>query len=790
MNGNTNMSLEKPTTILEKEKEGVVKSPDFYFDSHYADYLAHDPRNGLHLNHASLTRPCEASERAALETFEKKLSEEEKRSIFEEARKKAAHLIGIDERGVAFGRNTTEAISFCFWLAGLQEGDGVLLTDAENRSIKRTIETHMDHSNPEHTDPWSTYPTYYARRGQKYESPAPYQTGVHTVTIEAIHADDEEIYEEIRAAITPETKCVVISHVLRDTGRELPVAYICRYIREQKKKISPADPEIFIVVDGAQALGNLDEILFEEIGCDAYVATPHKTMASTPLGLLYFDRENPRIQENLLRFNTLSPREQIILRGAFHPALQIEPNVDDEIEPADVAGFLAAIEFLEKRGYRDGNFHALNEHREKLKTLFMEKLRETVIFELGLAMYEVGENTNFIAGFSVVDIDNRELAKRLAQKGIFVSYIDRTKLQDEEDAYSGDGIVRVSFSITNTPKEINTLFPAFKETLNELKQEKIHAFQEVEDAVLLKPEARSGFMGWISKQARSGIGQISLAATSLTLLFGSIKALDDSRWSRMRLDPTFLAAEDDEAEVKTKIIAEYERRLKTLPQEDIQGWFGLSYANWKPIEEGLLAKHTFLANLKNHRVIADLFEDTESLTAWNIRNARYTLAEREAIKKAYQATHDPNIASVVAEIEGEERRGIPAVIDVDEWFIGHMQEKIDKCLDTLQYYAKLEAKFDRSDTSVARWRIIENEGMEELELKKYQLLHAIYDPQQIETILNDGTLFLLPTFVYTPEERRQILQAHRSHGALGPVVSAMLQREVRLRERESRIKKP
>jgi len=61
---------------------------------------------------------------------------------------------------------------------------------------------------------------------------------------------------------------------------------ICKAARKIKAEKNPNDPNLFILVDGAQALGNLPKINFEELGCNAYVGTPHKTMKSEVLVFL------------------------------------------------------------------------------------------------------------------------------------------------------------------------------------------------------------------------------------------------------------------------------------------------------------------------------------------------------------------------------------------------------------------------------------------------------------------------------------------------------------------------
>lgn len=766
---------------------------DFYFDTEtYERYLT-GKMKGLHLNHASLTRPCLPAEREASRVMEQGADAAEKEKIFSQARAQAAELVGVDERGVAFGRNGTEALSYCFCLAGLKEEDRVLLTDAENHSVGRAFEVHMDHGNPEGEDKWSAYPTSYRMRGRGYDGVSPELTGVQTATIEVVRADDEEIFSNIEDALKKNTKCFVISHVIRDTGRELKIKEICDFVRAKKAEKNPEDPEIFIVVDGAQALGNLPKVDFGELGCDAYLATPHKTMSSTPLGVLYFDPENPLLKENLAKMNGLHYQdEQILLDGAFHPQLGIEPNVDDEIEAADVAGFNAAIDFLKKMGLQEGDFSEINERRQELKEHFMTKLHE-VVFELSMGVpYEIDQNTDFISGFSIPGIDNRELAKRLGDKGVFLSYIDRTKLQDDmEETTSGNGIVRVSFGATNYETEIDDFMPAFRDVLYDLRAEAVANFEDVADDALLR--GHSGFMGWIAKQAASPISKISLAAASVVLTLQMMRWDKAARWERIPVDETFVAAQAEEASIKAGIVTRNEDEWNNTSKEEKQKWSMWKFkyhTDWHFVEVGLRAKHTFLANLNDPEVIEKIFQEENDWgmsSEWHIVNARYTALEREAIRTAYRYTKDERIGKVVAEIEKAEARGVEPLDQTKAWFVADKQKEAEEHrARAARYRQRIKEDFSEDDTSVSKWRMWESSSMEELKMHRSLLLASVYDPQEVKKALAEGaTLHLLWTFDYDPMERRAIMEAHRMHGGLGPVVTAIMERDQRDKEKEA-----
>ena len=72
--------------------------------------------------------------------------------------------------------------------------------------------------------------------------------------------------ESYRAAITPRTRVISVSHVLASTGLTMPIADIARLARAEN---------ILCVVDGAQAVGQIS-VDVRALGCHAYATSGHK----------------------------------------------------------------------------------------------------------------------------------------------------------------------------------------------------------------------------------------------------------------------------------------------------------------------------------------------------------------------------------------------------------------------------------------------------------------------------------------------------------------------------------
>jgi selenocysteine lyase/cysteine desulfurase len=95
----------------------------------------------------------------------------------------------------------------------------------------------------------------------------------------------EAVIDMFQRAITPKTKVLMVSHITSSFGILLPAAELCALA---------ARHGILSVIDGAQAIGQIPVDL-QQLGCDAYVASPHKwLLAPKGTGFLYLRRDVPQ----------------------------------------------------------------------------------------------------------------------------------------------------------------------------------------------------------------------------------------------------------------------------------------------------------------------------------------------------------------------------------------------------------------------------------------------------------------------------------------------------------------
>ncbi len=97
----------------------------------------------------------------------------------------------------------------------------------------------------------------------------------------ALPGGPDAILKLFADAITPRTRVVMFSHVTSGLGVRMPARELCALARERGA---------LALVDGAQAVGQI-VVDVAEVGCDAYVASPHKWMlAPKGTGFLYLRR--------------------------------------------------------------------------------------------------------------------------------------------------------------------------------------------------------------------------------------------------------------------------------------------------------------------------------------------------------------------------------------------------------------------------------------------------------------------------------------------------------------------
>jgi isopenicillin-N epimerase len=170
------------------------------------------------------------------------------------ARTRAAKFLGCDPDEIAITQNATMGMNELGNGIDWQTGDEVLTTDQE------------------HGGAVSIFRLMAKRRGIVLKE---------LPLASAVSGGPEGIVAMFRAAVTAKTRALMVSQVTSQFGIRMPVTELIALAREHSA---------LSLIDGAQAVGQMP-VNVHELGCDAYVASPHKwLMAPKGTGLLFIRR--------------------------------------------------------------------------------------------------------------------------------------------------------------------------------------------------------------------------------------------------------------------------------------------------------------------------------------------------------------------------------------------------------------------------------------------------------------------------------------------------------------------
>lgn len=169
-------------------------------------------------------------------------------------KKKLATLAGCSHEELSLTRNATEALETVIMGLELKSGDEIIVTNQD-------------------------YPTVMAGLKQRER-----RDGVKIVQISIpVPAEDEaEVVKRYQDAITPNTRLIVVSHMVYMTGQILPVRAICDMAHEHN---------VEVLCDGAHTFAQL-EFNIPDLHCDYFGTSLHKWL-SAPFGcgMLYIKKE-------------------------------------------------------------------------------------------------------------------------------------------------------------------------------------------------------------------------------------------------------------------------------------------------------------------------------------------------------------------------------------------------------------------------------------------------------------------------------------------------------------------
>ena len=328
-------------------------------------------------------------------------------TMYENTRELVKNLINAKSTNqIAFTNNCTDSLNkivFGYFRHYLKKGNEVLLTKAEHAS---------------NILPWFELENEIGIKIKYIDL-----TNQHKVTI-----------DNLKKAITDNTKVISIAHVTNVVGDIRPIKEIIEYAHSKNIKV---------VIDGAQSVPHM-KIDVTEMDIDFLAFSAHKMCGPTGVGVLY-------VNEKLL--DDIKP---IIYGGGMNSSFEFDntreykkmPYVLEAGTPniADIIAFGSVINYLNKIG-----INKIEEQEKQLKKYALNKLKEVK----DIIIYNENSESSIIT-FNIKDIFAQDLAIYLNKYNICVrsgNHCDKI-LKDELGIKN---TCRMSLYFYNTKEEIDEL---------------------------------------------------------------------------------------------------------------------------------------------------------------------------------------------------------------------------------------------------------------------------------------------------------------------------------------------
>jgi len=340
---------------------------------------------------------------------------EEATDLYEQSRKKIANFINVRPEEIIFTRNTTESINLIAhsWArSNLKKDDVIAITEIEH------------HSN---IVPWQIL---CQEIGTRLE-----YVGID----ESGFLDVEYLIELISSR---KVKLVSISHMSNVLGTIVPIERIIKTAHQY---------DIPVIVDGAQSVPHMP-VDAKNLDCDFLVFSAHKMLGPTGVGVLYAKKE---LLEKMKPF--MGGGDMIKEVFKFHTNYNEVPYKFEAGTPniADVVGFGAAVDYLEKIGMENIRKHEIYLTEYALES--MQSLRYIIIYGPMDSKFRGG-----VISFNIADIHPHDLATIMNDHGIAIrsGHHCAQVLMQRLDVPATS---RASFYIYNTKEEIDKFVNAIKE---------------------------------------------------------------------------------------------------------------------------------------------------------------------------------------------------------------------------------------------------------------------------------------------------------------------------------------
>ena len=330
---------------------------------------------------------------------------------YDHARTLVANFINAKSNEIIFTYNTTDSINkivFGYFNYHLKENDEILITKAEHAS---------------NSLPW-------------FELASNKNIKINYIELNENH---EVTLENVKKAVTPNTKVISLAHVSNVIGDIRPVKEITKYAHQNN---------ILVVIDGAQSVPHMKTDV-KDLEVDFLAFSAHKMCGPTGVGILYGKEEllNEMYPVSFgggmnASFNSDQTREYDLVPRRFEAGT---PNIEGII----TFGYI--IEYINKIGIEN-----IHKYLKKLKKYAIEKLKEVD----DIIIYNEDNDSNLIT-FNKVGIFAQDLAIYLNKRNICIRAGNHCSKMLKE-VIDVKNTCRASLYFYNTKEDIDKLVSALK----------------------------------------------------------------------------------------------------------------------------------------------------------------------------------------------------------------------------------------------------------------------------------------------------------------------------------------
>lgn len=337
-------------------------------------------------------------------------------NLYEQTRKKVMEFISAKEKSeIVFTNGTTDSLNrivFGFFKNILKKDDEVLITLSEHAS---------------NILPWFVL--------QK-------ELGIKVKYIK-LNENNEVTLENVKQALTKNTKVISLAHITNVIGDVRPIKEISKLAHENN---------IYMVLDAAQSISHI-KVDVQDLDVDFMAFSAHKMYSTTGLGILYgkFD-----LLDKMTPLNYGGGMNAIFTKEGYYELREIPTRLEAGTQNIEaVLALGSVIDYLNSIGMDN-----IYKYEHELRNYLIKELSSLDFIEI----YNK-ENNSILVAFNIKGVFSQDTAVYLDKYNICVRAGNHcAKILN--NVFHINNTCRISLSFYNTKEEIDLLINVLKNSKN------------------------------------------------------------------------------------------------------------------------------------------------------------------------------------------------------------------------------------------------------------------------------------------------------------------------------------